>query len=252
MIAISRWLHAPSPARPEQLATSFRERCQQFASDLDSLSESQRFSFLAAIGLPMVPTRTVVSADDAVRTARQVGLPAVLKGNAPDVPHKSEHGLVALGLADEKRIAAAFEDIAAKLKRASRSSAAEIVLQPQSKPGIELIVGVRNRPGFGSLLVVGLGGIFVEMMRETSHRLGPVDEHTARAMLDETRAAQLLQGLRGQGPFDIDAAASAIAALSRFGAATIGRIAALEINPLIVHLAGQGATGVDLMIELEK
>ena len=123
------------------------------------------------------------------------------------------------------------------------------MLQPQAKPGIELIVGVRNYPGFGSLLVVGLGGMFVELLNKSSERLGPVDEATAKAMLDETRAGQILRGFRGQGPYDIGAAAAAIAAISRFGAATIDSVSVLEINPLIVHVAGEGATGVDLLLE---
>ncbi len=139
--------------------------------------------------------------------------------------------------------------LSAKLKRASRSPRAQVVMQPQAKPGVEIIVGVRNHPGFGSLLVVGLGGTFVELLKETSVRLGPVDERTARAMLDEIRAGAMLRGFRGSGPFDIDAAASAIAAVSRFGAATVDRLAALEINPLIVHVAGQGAVGVDALFE---
>jgi hypothetical protein len=110
---------------------------------------------------------------DAAQAAQQLGLPAVLKGCAPDVLHKSEHGLVRLGLADAEQITAAFGDLSAKLKRVSRSPRQEIVLQPQARPGIELIVGVRNYPGFGSLLVVGLGGMFVELLHESSARLGP-------------------------------------------------------------------------------
>ena len=213
------------------------------------MDESSRFAFMASIGVPMLKSKAVASAADAARAAQQLGLPAVLKGCAPDVLHKSEHGLVALGLANGEQIAAAFADLSAKLKRVSRSPRQEIVLQPQAKPGIELIVGVRNYPGFGSLLVVGLGGMFVELLKESSARLGPVDQATAKAMLDETRAGQMLRGFRGQGPYDIDAAAAAIAAISRFGAATIDSISALEINPLIVHAAGEGATGVDLLIE---
>jgi len=89
----------------------------------------------------------------------------------------------------------------------------------------------------------------VELLNESSERLGPVNEATAKAMLDETRAGQILRGFRGQGPYDIDAAATAIAAISRFCAATIDSVSVLEINPLIVHVAGEGATGVDLLLE---
>src|ERR1043166_7163540 len=151
---------------------------------------------MVSIGVPMAPCHAVGSAADATRAAEQFGLPVVLKGSAPDVLHKSEHGLVALGLNNAAQIATAFDDLSAKLKRASGAAGAQIVLQKQAPGGIELIVGVRNTPGFGSLLVVGLGGTFVELLQETSARLGPVDELTAMAMLDETHAGRVLRGFR--------------------------------------------------------
>jgi hypothetical protein len=114
-------------------------------------------------------------------------------------------------------------------------------------PGVELILGVRNEPGFGSFVVAGIGGIFVEIIDRASLRLGPVDEAEALAMLRETPAGRLLDGVRGKGPYDAAAAAQALAALSQLGAATLGRLASLEINPLIVH--EKGATGVDVLIE---
>jgi acyl-CoA synthetase (NDP forming) len=249
MTAMARWLQAAPPTQPPALATSLHDQCRTFASGCAAMDESSHFAFMASIGVPMLKNTAVASAADAAQAAHQLGLPAVLKGCAPDVLHKSEHGLVRLGLADAEQIAAAFDDLSARLKRVSRSPRQEIMLQPQAKPGIELIVGVRNHPGFGSLLVVGLGGMFVELLNESSARLGPVDQATATAMLDEIRAGAMLRGFRGQGPYDIAAAAAAIAAISRFGAATIDSISALEINPLIVHTAGDGATGVDLLIE---
>jgi acyl-CoA synthetase (NDP forming) len=249
MTAIARWLQATPPTQPPAIAAALQDQCRTFASACAIMDESSRFAFMASIGIPMLKSTAVASAADATRAAQQLGLPAVLKGCAPDVLHKSEHGLVRLGLANSEQIAAAFADLSAKLKRVSRSPRQEIVLQPQARPGIELIVGVRNYPGFGSLLVVGLGGMFVELLKESSARLGPVDQATATAMLDETRAGRMLRGFRGQGPYDIDAAAAEIAAISRFGAATVDTISALEINPLIVHAAGEGATGVDLLID---
>jgi hypothetical protein len=113
--------------------------------------------------------------------------------------------------------------------------------------GIELIVGIRNEPGFGSFLLVGLGGVLVEVSRQVSVRVAPVDARTAHSMLDETAAGTLLAGVRGKGPFNIEAAASAIAAFSAFGAAQCRRLAALEINPLIV--TGKGVFGVDVLLE---
>ena len=249
MTAITRWLQAAPPTIPSSVSTSLQTQCRAFASGCAAMDESMRFAFMASIGVPMLKSMAVASAADAVRAAQHLGLPAVLKGCAPDILHKSEHELVRLRLANGEQISVAFVDLLAKLNYVSHSPRKEIVLQPQAKPGIELIVGVRNYPGFGSLLVVGLGGMFVELLNELSERLGPVDEATAKAMLDETRAGQILRGFRGQGPYDIDAAAAAIAAISRFGAATIDSVSVLEINPLIVHVAGEGATGVDLLLE---
>src|SRR5262249_13267895 len=156
MTAIARWLQARPPAPPATLTDSFRNQCRDFASNCESLGEPQRFAFMASIGVPMTRSLAVATAPEALRAAEQLGLPVVLKGSAPDVLHKSEHGLVALGLADAKAVTAAFDDISAKLGRATYSPCAEVVVQSQAKPGIELIVGVRNHPGFGSLLVVGL------------------------------------------------------------------------------------------------
>ena len=170
----------------------------------------------------------------------------VLKGSAPDVLHKSEHGLVALGLATRRtQIGAAFDDLSEKLKRASRSPRAEIVLQPQARPGVEIVVGVRNYPGFGSLLVVGLGGMFVELLKDTSQRVwgrSMSAPHSRNARRDLRRACVLARVSAGsKGVSDIEAAAAAIVAVSRNSARPrSARRGAAEINPLIVHAVGQG------------
>jgi hypothetical protein len=135
------------------------------------------------------------------------------------------------------------------LQRLAKGVDAEIIVQPMVEEGVQLLIGARNDPRFGSIVVVGLGGTLVEVMKETSLRIGPVDAATAAEMLEETKAATLIAGTRGKGPFDKDAAIRAIIALSRFAHATSESIAAIEINPLIVRKIGQGALGVDLLLE---
>ena len=148
---------------------------------------------------------------------------------------------------------AAFDDLSKKFKSVPNvGQAAAIVVQPMAGPGVELIVGVRNDPRFGSAIAVGLGGTFVEILREARVEIGPVTAAEARKMLDATRAGTILKGVRGKGPYDIDAAAEAIAALSRFGASTMGTLSAVEINPLIVLEKGKGAVGVDVLLEPVK
>ena len=160
-------------------------------------------------------------------------------------------GLVRLNLASARQVEDAFADLSKRLAKYARpSSPGEIVLQAMAPSGVELIVGIRNEVNFGSFVIVGPGGVLVELANQASVRLGPVDEGEARAMLFETAAGKLLQGARGAPTCDIDAAAAAIAAFSRFGAAQSAQLSALEINPLIA--SPTGAWGVDLLLDFRN
>ncbi|HLI11426.1 MAG TPA: acetate--CoA ligase family protein [Alphaproteobacteria bacterium] len=243
LAAIAHWLSLEIPARiaaPAARALPVIER----------LAEPERFRLVAEAGIPMAECVSVRSAEDAVQAAKRLGFPVVLKGTSPHLAHKTEHGLVKLGLADGASVAAAYRELQAILERqAPQDSLARIIVQPMAGEGVQLLLGARNDPDFGSILVVGLGGTLVEVMGEASLRIGPVDAETAAAMLAETKAATLLAGTRGKGPFDADAAIAAIVAFSRFAHDARGCIVAAEINPLIVREKGAGAIGVDLVLE---
>lgn len=214
-------------------------------------SEPDCFALLTKIGVPMVRAQTVTNAADAVSVARAFGYPVVMKAVASHLPHKSDLGLVRLGLPDAAAVEAAFADLSDRLARhAQPGSTGEILVQEMAEGDVELIVGIRNEENFGSFVIAGPGGVLVELANQASIRLGPVNEHEARAMLAETAAGKLLQGVRGKPPCDIDAVAAAIAAFSRFGAAQMSQLSALEINPLIV--GPNGAKGVDLLIDRRK
>jgi acyl-CoA synthetase (NDP forming) len=219
---------------------------------LDALavaSEVERFAMLATAGVPMAPVRAADSEGAAVAAAEALGYPVVLKGTAPDLPHKTEFGLVRLGLGNAAAVREAYRSMAAALRQHSRSPAAGIVVQPMIDGGIELIIALRNDPTFGPVIVAGLGGTLVEILKQASVRFAPVDHAEAREMLAETKAATLLAGVRGGRAFDLDAAAEAIVALSRLGEAARHTLASLEINPLIVRERGNGVVGVDLLVE---
>jgi hypothetical protein len=182
----------------------------------------------------------------AVELAAALGYPVVLKGRAAHLPHKTEHGLVRLGLQSPDAVRHAYDELAATMRRLSPPGArAEIILQPMLGDGVELIAGIRQEAGFGTLVIVGIGGIFVELVKSSAVMLAPVGIEEASRMLANTRAGAILDGFRGKGPYDRAAAAAAIAALSQFGVATRGTIESLEINPLIV--LKEGAWGVDLL-----
>jgi acyl-CoA synthetase (NDP forming) len=248
LTAIAKWLHsAPPQTYSENLCARGSEAYASFVAEFASIDEARRFAFFRSIDVPMAACVTVESAPDAANLAQKLGLPVVMKGCAPDIVHKSEHGLVALNLATTSDVERAFDSVSLQLERASQSPHRSIVVQNQVRNGVEIIVGIRNFPGFGSLLVVGPGGVLVDLLKQKSVRLGPVDERTARDMLDETSVGTLLRGFRGERPFDLGAAAKAIVAMSQFGAATVDSIASVEINPLIVGRTG--AVAVDLVIE---
>jgi acyl-CoA synthetase (NDP forming) len=212
------------------------------------VSEPACFQALRDEGVPMVASERVGSAAEAVAAAERLGYPVAMKGVAPHLPHKSDLGLVRLKLANAADVRAAFDALNALLaKNAKPGSPGEVVVQKMAEEGVELILGIRNQKGFGSFVIVGPGGVLVEIANQASVRLGPVDEAEARAMLNETAAGKLLGGVRGKPPGDIDAAARVIAAFSRIGAAQIDRLSALEINPLIV--GPRGAAGVDVLLE---
>ena len=193
----------------------------------------------------MIETLAVRSAGEAAAAAERVGYPVALKASGADVAHKTERGLVRLGLPNAAAVKSAFADLTAR----PGAFGMTFIVQPMAGAGVEPIVGIRNDPAFGSLTVVGLGGVHVELLGEAALRVGPVSVEAAALMLRETRAGALLDGFRGTGPFDFDAAARAIAALSAFGAATYGLLAAAEVNPLIVLPRGRGTVGVDALLE---
>ena len=196
---------------------------------------------LAEAGVPFGAGRAVSSRDEALAAARELGYPVVLK--AAGLLHKSDVGGVVLGLRDEHELAAAVDDLAARLGPESFSvEAAEDVAA-----GFELLVGARRDPRFGPLVAVGAGGVQTEVLRDTAVALAPIDEARAEELIRSLASATLLTGARGRPPLDIAAAARAVAALSRFAAAH-PEIAEVEVNPLLVR--GEGVVGLDARIVL--
>ena len=196
---------------------------------------------LAAGGIPFGAARTVLGRDEALAAAIEVGYPVVVK--ALGRLHKSDAGGVVLGLRDEQALAAALDDLVARLAPESFS----IEAAEDASAGFELLVGARRDPRFGPLVVVGAGGIHAEVLRDTAVALAPVDEAQAEELVRSLAAAPLLTGARGRPALDVAAAAQAVAALSRFAAAH-PEVAEVEINPLLV--LAEGTIGLDARIVL--
>jgi acyl-CoA synthetase (NDP forming) len=196
---------------------------------------------LVDAGIPFGAARAVRSRDEAVAAAEELGYPVVLK--ALGLLHKSDAGGVALGLHDAEELAAAFDDLAARLEPESFSvEAAEDV-----SAGFELLVGARRDPRFGPVVAVAAGGVHAEVLRDVAVALAPVEEATAEKLVRSLASTPLLVGARGRPSLDVAAAADAVAALSTF-AAEHPEIAEVEVNPLLVR--SEGAVGLDARIVL--
>lgn len=235
------------------------------------LAEPEALRLLSGYGLPVIAHRLAQSPDEAARAARDLTCPVAMKIVAPDLVHKSDVGGVRLNIATPEEAAAAFTEILGRLPPslpappsapacvplpsgtdrrpagASRLPPHGILVARMAAPGTEVILGMVRDPQFGPAVMVGLGGIFVELYKDVAFRLPPLDPAEARAMLRELKAAPLLTGYRGQPPRDLDALASCACALARI-AAEHPEIQELDLNPVIAH--ARGCTIVDAKIRV--
>jgi acetate---CoA ligase (ADP-forming) len=211
----------------------------------EKLSEVETMRVFEAYGISVAPYRLATSADDAVVAAEAIGYPVVMKVVAASVVHKSDVGGVRVDLADERAVRETFEEIRASVTRRAGIQASEIegvLVQKMVAGGMELIIGVTQDPAFGRLLMFGLGGTFVEALRDVVFRVHPVTDVDAAEMLAGIRGAPLLTGFRGQEPTDVEAVAEAILRVSQL----VGDHAAIEeldINPWLGF--GEGGVAVD-------
>jgi len=214
------------------------------------LGEAEARPILAAYGIAQPRAALARSAEEAGRLAAEIGFPAALKIVSPDIFHKSEVGGIALKLEDERAGQAAFAAMLARVQQRQPGARVQGALVTQmAPPGHELIVGMRRDPQFGPLLVFGLGGIYVEALKDVTFRVAPIDRRQAREMLNEIRAYPLLRGVRGEPPSDTEAIVDAILRLSQL-VTDFPEIVEIDINPLMVFEQGKGALGIDMRLIL--
>jgi len=203
---------------------------------------------LAAAGIRVPDGALARTVDDAVAIADRVGYPVALKAQAAALTHKTEAGGVILNLADEAALRAAWAAMQSNIKRAAPGVTLDGALVEKMSPkGVELMVGAKRDPEWGTVLLVGLGGIWVEALGDVT--LLPVDADETRIVgaLHRLRTAKLLAGFRGAPPADIEAVAQVVMAIGRL-MRTVPELTEIDVNPLMVHAKGQGATALDALI----
>lgn len=220
---------------------------------LSALNEAEAKTFLESHGLPVVQERIAASADDAVAAAEALGFPVAVKVLSSDILHKTEVGGVQLGISSGDGARAAFAAVT-QSARAHRPDAdiQGVVVQQQITGGTGILLGVTRDPVFGPILTVGLGGILTELYQDIAIRILPIDRNIAEEMLRELKCFPLLDGFRGAPPCDREALISVMTGLSDLMQNISETVQEIEINPVLVRGAGQGAVIVDALVRIGK
>jgi acyl-CoA synthetase (NDP forming) len=219
------------------------------AKSQNLLTEVESKELLKEAGIPVVEAKLARSKKEAVAISKEMGFPVVLKISSPDVVHKSDSGGVKLGLTNATQVGKAYSQITSSVKQAYPEARIDgVSVQTMAPPGVEVIVGMSKDPQFGPVLMFGLGGILVEVLKDVSFRIVPVTERDAREMIKEIKGYPVLQGYRGQKPASIPALEQLIVKVSQFVEKN-PQIKELDLNPIFAY--PDKAVAVDARIILE-
>ncbi len=213
------------------------------------LTEVESKELLKKAGIPVVEAKLARSKKEAISISKETGFPVVLKINSPDVVHKSDSGGVKLGLANATQVGKAYSEILSSIRKAYPEAQIQgVSVQPMASPGVEVIIGMSTDPQFGPVIMFGLGGILVEVLKDVSFRIVPVTERDAREMIREIKGYPILEGYRGQKPASIPALEKLIVKVSQFIEKN-PHIKELDLNPIFAY--PDKAVAVDARIILE-
>jgi len=249
MVEFAEWSHRPqgevknfTDVKPElvkEIIERVRTRPTRF------VSEPEGHEILRAYGLPVPASRLTKSLDEALATAKEIGYPVVLKIVSPDVLHKTDFGGVRINITDEARLKAEHAGLLAGVK--AKKPDADIwgvLVQKMAPKGTETILGMNRDPSFGPILMFGLGGILVEVLKDVTFRIAPLNDISTDSMVNGIKAVKILQGYRGEAPRDVAKIKECLQRLSQL-VIDFKEISELDMNPLLVYEEGKGALVLD-------
>jgi len=255
MVAQSEWAKTPLPnfekfdVDKEKVAEIF---AKVRAEGRVQIGDAESRDILTAYGIRIPKSKLCATADDAVAFADKIGYPVVMKIASPDILHKTDVGGVRVGLETSTDVRDAFDLMVYRAQKYQPNAQVwGCLVQEMLRGGKEVITGMNRDPQFGPLVMFGLGGIYVEVLKDVSFRIAPFDRSEAIAMIQEIRSYGLLRGVRGEAPADLDAAVDVLLRLSQL-VTDFPEIVEMDINPLIVFEQGRGAIGVDMRLILQS
>lgn len=213
------------------------------------LNEIESKALLSEAGIPTVETKLATSKEEAIVVSKRLGFPVALKIVSPDIPHKSDIGGVKLGLKTSKQVEKAYDEILSAVKQKFTKAVIDgVSVQKMARPGTEVIIGMTKDLQFGPVLMFGLGGILVELLKDVSFRIVPLEREDARGMIREIKGYPLLEGYRGWEPVDISILEEILLKVSRF-VDNNPEIKELDLNPIFAYK--DGVVAVDARVILE-
>jgi acetyltransferase len=234
----------PDPASPAA------RNARKILGDAGSvLNEHDSKRVLSAYGIQVTREKLTGDVEQAKKTAEEIGYPVVMKVMSADIPHKTEAGVIKLGVRSETELAASFGEILERAKKFKADVMIDgVLIQEMAEKGVELIIGMKRDAGFGPVIMFGLGGIFVEVFKDVSFRIPPISLRDAREMIEEIKGSKLLKGYRGMEEMDVEAIASTLMSVACLSLDLGEEIRELDINPVIVYSKGKGIKVVDALI----
>ena len=213
------------------------------------LTEVEAKEVVKGVGVPVVETHLATTKREAAARAKALGYPVVVKIVSPDLTHKSDIGGVKMNLQSARQVEAAWDQVMEAVRGANPSATIlGVSVQKMAPPGTEVIIGGTKDPQFGPVLMFGLGGVFVEVLKDVAFRVVPITRRDARQMIHDIKGFPVLEGYRGQGPADLAALEQALLNTSRL-MEEHPEIKELDLNPIFAY--GKGITAVDARIILE-
>lgn len=242
MIAVNS-THLGESEMPSKIITNARKEKRTVLTEIESKQ------LIAKAGFPVIESKLATSKAEAVALSRKMGFPVVMKIVSPDIIHKSDSGGVRLGIPNATQAGKAYSEIMAAAKKAKRKAKIHgVSVQKMARPGVEVIMGMSKDPQFGPVIMFGLGGVFVEVLKDVAFRIVPMVRRDASQMIREIKGYPILEGYRGQEPANITVLEDLLLKLSDFIDKT-PEIKELDLNPILAYR--DGAVAVDARIILE-
>jgi acetyltransferase len=257
LVKYYRHLEAPRPDKISPASTAYSPLIKNAGAILQtadsSLSEHQSKALLNLYGIPVTREMVATSAPDAARFAEEIGFPVVLKVDSPDIIHKSEANVIRIGVGSKEECIQLYDELIENaFRHNSKARVSGILVQEMIRGGAEVMIGMSQDPQFGPTIVFGLGGIFVEILKDISLRIAPLSPVDAEHMVKEIKGYPVLTGVRGKKRSDIEAIVDVLLKVSRLAKDWEKTINEIDINPLIVLDEGHGVKAADALVILKR